>query len=160
MRPTLVLTEQLHDASQALRADFGQVAKETGTAESWLAALCWRESDFGLALSPDGTGDGGHGHGLMQIDDRFHGPWLAVADWRHPLTNIRKGTSIYLDGYHWLASRGLVDGTLIHAAIAAYNAGPARVLCQVRAGHDPDEITTGGDYARWVEAAARVLENN
>jgi len=59
----------------------------------------------------NGTGDGGHGHGLMQIDDRSFGPWLSSRNWRDGLTNIRKGAEVLRDKIRFFVqgptSRGL-----------------------------------------------------
>jgi hypothetical protein len=102
-------------------------------------------------------GDNGHGHGLMQIDDRFHGPWLvANQNGLVPASNIEQGTMIYLDGLHVIANheqaagRATETGKVRRAAMAAYNAGVHRVLEALDAGRDPDEHTTGGDYGKDV----------
>jgi len=49
-----------------------------------IAAILERESKGGDALMPPGPrgkGDGGHGHGLMQLDDRWHKPFIATGLW-------------------------------------------------------------------------------
>jgi hypothetical protein len=130
-----------------------------------LAAVCDRESRGGLALKPlgpAGTGDFGHGRGLMQVDDRFHPGFLVASDsagkhlWKLPAYNILYGALLlrsYLDA--------LQD---VHLALAAYNAGVGKVrraadaitvsgdkvklLEQRRAA--ADALTSGGDYGRDV----------
>lgn len=55
----------------------------------------WGTSRFLSPVGPEGTGDAGHGHGIMQIDDRSWGAWLASHDWTDPYTNVSKGVDIY-----------------------------------------------------------------
>jgi hypothetical protein len=75
--------------------------------------LGMRESRWGDALSPPGpggTGDGGHGRGLMQVDDRSNADWLAANDWRDPRTNVRRGLEILQAKMSFLAGRSNVPG--------------------------------------------------
>lgn len=121
-----------------------------------LAAICDRESRGGLALSPrgpTGTGDNGHGRGLMQIDDRWHPGFLSATDdrgvhlWKIAEWNIDYGAHV-LSRY-----RALLDGNEL-AAIAAYNAGPGKVrrvmgtvtLDEAALVKLLDAVTTGGNY--------------
>ena len=125
-----------------------------------LLAIMWRESAFGAALTPagpTGTGDQGHGRGLMQIDDRSHADLLASNDWKDAEVNIRLGTQILADCFAYFRAKRYVEGVLQSAAIAAYNAGCGRVHAAVCAGHCPDEMTTGRDYSRWVLVHAKEL---
>jgi soluble lytic murein transglycosylase-like protein len=94
-----------------------------------IAAIMDRESQGGEALKPrgpKGVGDGGHGRGLMQIDDRSHGMFLQarfddkLTDvWTDPAFNILYGTRL-------IARNTRMLGGNVLAAIAAYNAGPGR----------------------------------
>jgi hypothetical protein len=120
-------------------------------------------------------GDGGHGHGIMQIDDRSYPEFCRSDDWKDPRKNIHKRAEV-LDakrkeilkniGKTVLCKqkqyRGvtLTDLGLLRTSIAAYNSG-----CQ---GHynisiigNPDAGTTGADYSCDVinraEAFARLL---
>jgi membrane-bound lytic murein transglycosylase MltF len=110
---------------------------------SWgkiIAGIIDRESLGGSALNPPGaggTGDFGHGKGLMQIDDRYH-EFARTGNWSDASENILYGATYF---------RSLYDqskGSLANA-IAAYNAGP-----QALASNDPDMYTTGGDYSKDV----------
>lgn len=130
-----------------------------------LAAVCDRESRGGLALTPPGpggTGDSGHGRGLMQVDDRFHVGFITASDsagrhlWRQPSYNILYGAQLLRSNLDALGD--------VHLALAAYNAGVARVRTAANAvtvGGDAETLlgqrraaadarTTGGDYGRDV----------
>jgi hypothetical protein len=92
-----------------------------GVIEPWLVfALGDRESGWGIYLSPPGpagTGDQGHGHGLMQIDDRSHAPWLAANDWTDPYVNVSKGVEILKENLNFFGSErpvaNLTDGVFV-----------------------------------------------
>ncbi|MBL8955808.1 MAG: peptidoglycan-binding protein [Myxococcaceae bacterium] len=92
-------------------------------------------------------GDGGHGRGLMQIDDRSHGAWLAANQGgMDPASNIMKGAEIL---------RQSIDafGGDVRKGLAAYNAGVGGVRRALGEGRTADSATTGGDYG------AAVLRN-
>lgn len=116
-----------------------------------LAAICDRESLGGDALKPpgpSGTGDHGHGRGLMQIDDRAHAEWIRSSDWADPQTNILKGAQVLSESIKTCSDQ--------EAGIAGYNAGPGqarRVLKALGNNYKPeqkikalDQITTGKNY--------------
>ncbi|GEL75525.1 transglycosylase SLT domain-containing protein [Myxococcus virescens] len=122
-------------------------------------AVMDRESLGGDALTPkgpSGTGDHGHGRGLMQVDDRAHKGFVSAVDdlgrplWQDPSVNVLYGCRLLrrnldsLDGY-------------MAGALAAYNAGLGRVRSALaRLPPDAtdaqrlaavDGVTTGRDYA-------------
>lgn len=132
-----------------------QVAKETGVDPFILAALGDRESRWGDALSPkgpSGTGDVGHGRGLLQIDDRSFGPdergvgsgngWLGSHDWRDPYTNVRKGADILKGKLAFFQGngsvKGITDGTNVSITKSASRFGVAQ-------GYYPDPRPLSGD---------------
>lgn len=139
----------------------------TGLDPLLIAAVMDRESLCGEALKPrgaGGTGDQGHGRGLMQIDDRSHGPFIAATDdsgiplWTKAASNILYGAQ--------LLEKNLREFEMEEdAALAAYNAGRGRVrraLMTLGATHTlPDRrkcldlITTGHDYVSNVLARRR-----
>lgn len=98
-----------------------QVAQEQGVSPFIICQIGYRESLWGQSLSPSGpggTGDSGHGRGLMQIDDRSFTAWLAANDWTDPYTNITKGTLIFKAALNFFASSsqtipGTTDGTTV-----------------------------------------------
>ena len=153
----LSVTNPTAEALEPLVPVFRKVGKLWNIEPVTLAAICWRETDFGLALNADGTGDFGHGRGLMQIDDRWHADWIKSANWRDPETNIGKGAEIYIEGLARLEDAGFSGDGLELAAFAVYNAGFDRVWAAVRAGKSQDAPTTGGDYGQWCNAARSLL---
>lgn len=111
-----------------------------------VAALMQRESAGGLFLSPKGptgTGDVGHGRGLMQIDDRSHQDKLAEKmpdgslKWQNAYENICMGIEIFQLCLNAFAGD-------VKKAACAYNAGVGAVQHAINAGKDPDSVTTPG----------------
>lgn len=139
--------------AQRLAPIFWQVYQETGISPFILAGICAQESDFGDALSPPGdggTGDGGHGRGLMQIDDRSNATWVANSNWGDAYINISMGASVLKAKAQYLALRGVSSDQLLRASVAAYNTGEGNVLKSLRAGLDPDTTTADGNYSTRV----------
>lgn len=95
------------------------------------------------------VGDGGHGRGLMQIDDRSHGSWLASHNQGlDPASNIDYGTSIIRQNLN-------AFGGDYKKALAAYNAGGGNVQAAVSRGLSADAYTTGHDYGSDVLSRAQ-----
>ncbi len=127
-------------------------AKYSWLKPSVIGGIGSRESGWGLLLSPKGpggTGDGGHGRGLMQIDDRFHQPFIASGRWSNPQANINYAIDQVLSrNYDYLDRTTSLGGQdLLRGAIAAYNAGLGNVLDALSQGLDVDYYTTGQDYS-------------
>jgi Bacterial SH3 domain/Transglycosylase SLT domain len=129
---------------------------------SVLAAIGSRESGWGIFLDSNGTGDGGHGRGIMQIDDRYHQNFINNNNWRDPGVNIKYATdNVLAEYYSYLDSKTNLQGfDLLRGAIAAYNAGPGNVVDAVNAGLDVDAYTTGGDYSWDVIQRAGWFQDN
>lgn len=94
-----------------------------------LAAICDQESRGGDALQPRGpagTGDHGHGRGLMQIDDRWHKGFIVA---RYPNGRcLWTDASANIDYAARLLRSNLEEfEDEQNAAIAAYNCGCATV---------------------------------
>ncbi|MEB3302514.1 MAG: peptidoglycan-binding protein [Cyanobacteriota bacterium] len=129
-------------------------AAEFNLQPSLLGGVGSRESFWGLILNPPGpagTGDNGHGRGLMQIDDGAFPTWIATGEWKDPARNILFGAKVLADNRRFFEAKIPGSGSLlIRATVASYNAGPGNVIESIRAGRDVDSRTTGGDYSRDV----------
>lgn len=139
----------------------------TGEDRWRFAALGLRESGWGHAPGyfpkgdPCGTGDGGHGYGLFQIDDRFHSNFVRSADAREPFKQALYACRILREARDWFkrsAARTYDPEPLERAVYAAYNAGPGRAYHQIVSGLDPDAVTTGKNYSAWIWAKAAELQ--
>ena len=149
------LALQMPKGNRPWASYFVTYAIEVRVPAELIAAHCWRESRGGFMLTPkgpEGTGDNGHGRGLMQIDDRYHKEFIALVDpngfplWQKPEHNIAYGANLIANNLcDWPES--------LPAAVARYNASAARVSMALKRGDHPDSVTTGGDYV------AEVLTN-
>lgn len=129
------------------------------------------------------VGDGGHGRGMMQIDDRSHGGWLAsvrgcrsgsslpryssaLPAGRVPTISAGLGYAVALleSNVAECMRRGVHEGHRTAVAVSGYNAGITGAINSYMAhGSTPsaaDRATTGGDYAADVLERARVLRVN
>jgi soluble lytic murein transglycosylase-like protein len=146
------LTDRLWAACQNYRVIMESVAAEAGIDWTLIAGIMWRESNFGLALDENQTGDHGHGRGLMQVDDRWHSWVNESEDWKDPEANIRYAVTNVL-----APAIGMFND--VKTGLAAYNAGPGAVRKALKRGADPDSVTTGKDYgADVLDRAAAVQE--
>lgn len=161
--PSATLSRWAQDIAQVAWAwapTAKMTALELGCA---IGALMWRESGGGIYLSPaneTGTGDGGHGRGLMQIDDRSHQAYLALSDpqtgrfqWQVALFNIEYAVERVFIPYLVSLNYSLKD------AFSAYNRGVGGVQHSLAANEDPDVHTTGKDYGRDVVAKMQFILN-
>lgn len=133
-----------------------------------IAGLGSRESHWGLALKPQGpkgTGDNGHGKGLLQIDDRWH-EFARTGKWVDPRENILYGCSVLADSLKvckrrlksatgsFVFSECPDDRALLRAGIAGYNAGASRVISCIVGKGDIDELTSGKNFSADVLSRA------
>jgi len=128
---------------RGLMGYFTEASKRYGIPFALLLAVASRESRMGLALSADGTGDGGNGIGIMQIDRRYHPKFTESHSPLDHQANIDYGAQ-YLANLLRQFNRNTTR------AVAAYNAGPNKVRTAIYAGLPPDSVTTGRDYSRDV----------
>ena len=128
----------------------GQVAK--ARSRGWLPVIAKAEARHklpaGLLLAvasretnmEDICGDGGHGRGLFQIDDRFHGDWLAGHGAPGSGTTPRLAdaaefaAAMFASNLSFGKQKGVGGKDLIKYACSAYNAGAGGALEGFRGG--------------------------
>lgn len=121
-----------------------------------IAGIMMRETECGTSPfldkpGPEGRGDSGHGHGLMQLDDRDRDnlSFINSGAWKDPKKNIdfgclklrQKRLSLKI----WFP--GLEQEDLERASIAAYNCGQGNVAKSIREGKDFDYRTAHKNYS-------------
>ncbi|HEX3143210.1 MAG TPA: LysM peptidoglycan-binding domain-containing protein [Pyrinomonadaceae bacterium] len=133
----------------AHKAKFILAANQFSLPPALLAAIASRESRGGAVLK-NGFGDGGHGFGLMQVDNRNK---FKVQQDGGPAgqPHINQATGILADKLATVKKQfsGLSAVEQLQMAVSRYNGG---------AGKQPpnsDAGTTGGDYMNDVWARAR-----
>ncbi|MBA2615226.1 MAG: peptidoglycan-binding protein [Actinobacteria bacterium] len=115
-----------------------------------LLAIASRETDM-----DDVVGDGGHGRGLFQIDDRSHRTFLLEhgaggTDGKPPVRDAaRYAAQLVRDNLEFARRKGVSEPERLKFALSAYNAGPGNAHAGWQAG-DSDARTTGADYGRDV----------
>lgn len=118
-----------------------------------IAAIGDRETNWGTnplckPKGPSCLGDMGHGHGLMQIDDRSFPDFCAdPCTWANPRKNINKGCAVLRFALSLLKEKGLPDDLLLQAAVAAYNCGAGNAHRAYKKGLQIDFYTAGGNYS-------------
>ncbi|MDZ7660476.1 transglycosylase SLT domain-containing protein [Fodinibius sp.] len=119
---------------------------------SLLLAIASRESNMGLALDSNWTGDHGNGIGIMQIDRRYHREFTSSTPNNDHRANVHYASKFLADLI------GKFNGRLT-PAVAAYNAGYTKVRNTISAGVDPNLVTTGQNYASDVLARKEIVES-
>src|SRR4051812_13511086 len=129
--------------------------------QGMLLAIASRETNM-----QDIVGDGGHGRGLFQIDDRFHGDWLAKHGARGAGTTPRLkdaaefAAAMLASNLAYGQQKKVGDDQQVRFAASAYNAGCGGAYSGFQAG-DCDKRTTGGDYGSDVlERLAAIQGKN
>ena len=150
---------------------FAEAATRYGFDQDLLMGIASRETNIRNIL-----GDGGHGHGIMQIDDRSYPDFCKSDDWKDPRKNILKGAEVldFVKRREIRAGIGrrneckgnrfegltLSDLGLLRTSVAAYNCG-CRAYHAICVYGNPDRSTTGSDYSADVinraEAFKRLL---
>lgn len=146
---------------------FGDAASRYGFDQSVLMAIASRESNIRSIL-----GDNGHGHGIMQIDDRSYPEFCDSEEWKDPLKNIMKGAEVLdskrRDILNGVGRRNICKGNtfngltltdfgVLRSSIAAYNCG-CRAYYSICVYGNPDQYTTGGDYSTDVLNRGEVFK--
>ena len=126
-----------------------------------LLAIASRETNM-----QDIVGDGGHGRGLFQIDDRFHGDWLAKHGAPGAGTTPRikdaadYAAAMLASNVAYAQKKKVGEDQQVRFAASAYNAGCGGAFSGFQAGNC-DLKTTGGDYGSDVlERLAAIQGKN
>lgn len=141
------------------------------TADLALAIVNRESGDRNIA------GDGGHGRGLYQFDDRYQAAWLgsvrgalsgawnAVA--RSALTAgyvpllipaTRRMRKILTENFNYARSHGIQDERVaLRIAVAGWNAGLGGAMAGYEETSNADSHTTGGDYSKDVFRRRTVI---
>ena len=148
------LLDQLEEVKK-YEAVIYKVAQAYELPPSVLAGMGSRASAWGLSISPpgpEGIGNDGHGRGLMQIDERWHVPFVQSGKWVEAEENIIYAAAVLKNAIEYITKKlGWPMGfRLLKAGIAGYNCGPNRVLQALQNGQDEDYFTTGRNYAQDV----------
>ena len=137
-----------------------------------LLALVWREvrwsdtpayRDRGPSKTPlnplDNTGDAGHGHGIFQIDDRWHKDFIATGGAYYPYEAAKYVIVHVLAANYRVLHKNLPalpHPWLIRATVASYNCGAGNVR-QALAGIDWTVIES---WALWKRIDSRTANAN
>jgi soluble lytic murein transglycosylase-like protein len=105
------------------------------------ATIEWESGGNPNALSFDG----GHGKGLMQIDDRWHA-FARQPNALDPAANIDYGTSMIASDLKSFPGN-------LRAGIAAYNAGVGGVQGALSRGEDPSKATYSPGYIDGIQSS-------
>jgi hypothetical protein len=140
------------EAAQQFRAFIEEGANQQGFPIAVIAGIGSRESHWGLLLNPpgpSGTGDFGHGRGLMQIDDRAFPQFTSTGKWKDPRENILFGCQVLADNRAFMQRKTNLQGKeLIRAALAAYNSGPGNARRALLDRGDVDFFTANRNYGK------------
>jgi hypothetical protein len=103
----------------------------------------------------DVVGDGGHGRGLFQIDDRSHTTFLRQQGANTPggkpavPAAAKYAAGLVRFNFDFGVKNGVPERDRLKFALSAYNAGAGGALEGFKVG-DSDRRTTGGDYGKAV----------
>jgi hypothetical protein len=165
MSPSPSTVSQLREEIQRAQRE-GIVAaclaaeRRAGLPRGLLVAIASRETNMRNI-----AGDGGHGRGVFQIDDRFHGDWLRShgAGRAGAVPSVADGAEyaagLLAANFAFGRSKGLSGRRLLKFAVAAYNAGAGGAWKAVQLTGDPDSGTTGRNYGADVLDRLRVVEH-
>jgi hypothetical protein len=132
-----------------------------------LLAIASRETNMRNII-----GDGGHGYGIMQIDDRSFPEWSHSGLWKDVSAGIQKGALVLqskletvrngqgkrlnVGGKSFTGKKNLTKAELLTTAVAAYNSGLWAYYDLSRTSN-PDLHTTGRDYSTDTLRRAQVF---
>lgn len=147
-----------NNEAQKYRDAIIEAAGIAGVPPCVIVGIGSRESGWGMLLSPpgpSGTGDGGHGRGLMQVDDRWHKQFIESGQWRDARANIIYGAHVLHDSIAFMRTYTKLAGiNLLGAGVAGYNCGAGNAHKAILEGANIDRYTSGRDYSRDVLSRA------
>lgn len=129
---------------------YEEAGKKYGFSVPVLLAVSSRETNCKNIL-----GDGGHGHGIMQIDDRSYPVWCSSGLWKDVKEAIRMGAAV-LHQKQLRIMPSIPEEDRLRVALAAYNAGEGHAAKDYWAGV-VDRHTTGQNYSKDVLAREKVF---
>jgi hypothetical protein len=161
--PYLQTERQLRDEILRARRDGiveACLAAERGTGlpQGMLVAIASRETHCRNV-----AGDGGHGRGVFQIDDRFHADWLRGHGAGAPgaVPSVDDGAAyaaqLLASNFAYGRSKGLDGERLLKFAAAAYNAGAGGAWKAIQESGDPDSRTANHNYGADVLDRLRLI---
>ncbi len=158
---TQIKAQYNHAKNKGYIPFYQAAAQAHGVNVADLMAISSRETD-GNDYFVNHTGDAGHGHGLMQIDDRSFPDFCASNNWKDPAQDIMLGAEV-LKGKIEEAMKALMPitndmATIRRIAIAGYNGGTRRAVDAFKAGDDIDTHTTKHNYSADVIARAQIFQ--
>ena len=130
---------------------FEEAAKKYVFTTALLLAIGSRETNLKNIV-----GDGGHGHGIMQIDNRSFPAWCRSKKWLDVQEGVRMGAWVLLTKLNDARSLNVPEKDLSRVAIASYNAGRPAIKAYLDHGN-PDMPTTGHNYSADVLKRAEVF---
>jgi hypothetical protein len=154
-------------------AFFDQAGKDYKFSTHILMAVSSRETNIKNII-----GDGGHGYGLMQIDDRSFPDWCHSGVWEDANAGVQKGALVLDDkresvrngqgktlkvkiggkDVSFVGKPNLTPAELLQTALAAYNSG-LKAYYGLSVFDDPDRFTTQKDYSADTLARAAVFKS-
>jgi len=146
---------------------FKKTSEKYGFPPELVMAIASRETNMRNII-----GDGGHGYGIMQIDDRSFPEWCHSGLWKDVSAGIQKGALVLqskletirngqgkrlsVGGKSFTGKKNLTKAELLTTATAAYNSGLWAYYDLSKTG-DPDRHTTGRDYSTDTLRRAQVF---
>jgi peptidoglycan hydrolase-like protein with peptidoglycan-binding domain len=165
MSPHQQTARQLHDELVRARRDGIVEAclaaeERAGLPRGLLVAIASRET-----RCRNVAGDSGHGRGVFQIDDRYHGDWLSLKGVAAPgaVPSVEDGAAyaaqLLAANFAYGRAKGLSGRRLLKFAAAAYNAGPGGAWKALQLTGDPDSSTANRNYGADVLDRLRLVEH-
>lgn len=148
----VLLTQLNRTRSRGWLPFFNEAASQFSFPVALLLAIASRESNIQNIL-----GDGGHGRGIMQIDDRSFPDFASSGRWKDPRLNILMGARVLSGKQRFLSQHGVDGDVLRRGSVAAYNSGEGNVLRAIRRGLSVDTFTAHRNYSADVLERAAVF---